>query len=433
MKTKTTKTIISVLLVLLTVCNAAAAGVCAPAAFAADIGASAPGTIVSDIGASALGAFATDISASAPTAITAEMGAFVFALGVNVNSGPPPETIQPGIGDIPLAEYAPPAEEVTISGPAAVCRDIGILLGGGNGVDAVYLSAYTTRLQAVHITARLMGVEETAMEYDRAYNFFDANLVEYKTGRNLLAYLRVHPELGWQGDPAGNIDPYGNMTAQAMYKVMLSSLGYTVGDDFTWEDTVAFAGDRGLRAMAENSGYLTNGDVAAMLVETLKTRMKDSESTLCEVLTESGVIDGKAACAASMLPGSPGFEPLLTYKEGGPLLLHVEMDADKRKVCIRFNVALNPTYAKALKNYAYWTPETGYEPLPLQCQTSMADECTVAIQFPREGWVIVRDDVETDAFFTCIATEAKNELRVSGLFDVDAAPLPEIFIDVPAP
>ena len=362
-----------------------------------------------------------------------------------------------------------PAAGVPISESAAICRDIGILLGGADGVNYKYLSDFTTRLQAVHITVRLLGAEGAATSYDPskttpeydltgiypvygwpgiditahgpeenpkapedAQSFADAELVEYEKGRNLLAYVKAHPELGWQGDQAGNINPDGYMTSQAMYKVLLSGLGYSCGEDFAWEDTVAFAGGKGLRAMASKRGFLTNNDVAVMLVEALKTRMKDSQTTLCEYLAYVSVIDEDAAYAAAMLPGSPGFTPPLTYNEGGPLLRNVVVDADQRRISVRFNTALNPTYAKALRNYNYYMPGTGYLPISGKCQTSMADEYTVVIQFPREGWVVIDGTEGTDAFYSYIASGRKNELRVNGLFDVDGAPLPELYIDVPA-
>ena len=325
------------------------------------------------------------------------------------------------------------ASDYEIDRPAVVCRDIGVLRGGINGVDPEYLSALSTRLQAMHITARLMGKESVALTYVWTNNFSDAMLVDYESGRNLLAYIKAHPNLGWQGDQGGNVNPYGYMNAQTMYKVLLSVLGYVPEEDFSWDDTLAFANALGMRALTSKRSFLTNNDIAVMLVEALKTRMKGSEDTLCEYLVELGVINTSAAYTASMLPGSPGFSPLVSYRNGGPLLVEVVLTPDQKKVSIKFNTALNPTYAKALKNYSYYLPGTGYIPLPGKCQTSMLDEHTVVIQFPGEGWLSYSDRVESDAFLSYIATERKNELRACGLYDVDGALLRDVFIDVPAP
>jgi hypothetical protein len=218
-----------------------------------------------------------------------------------------------------------------------------------------------------------------------------------------------------------------------MYKVLLCVLGYYAGEDFAWEDTIAYAESKGLRALAHKRGYLTNSDISVMLVETLKTRMKGKEETLSEHLAEIGVINANAAYAMSMLPGSPGFTPLLSYNDGGPLLAEVNLMAEQKKIGIRFNTALNPTYAKALKSYNYFLPGTGYIPLPGRCVTSMINEYTVVIQFPQEGWVAYDDRIMADAFLSYIANERKNEIRVSGLYDVDGTLLRDIYIDLPSP
>ena len=327
------------------------------------------------------------------------------------------------------------ASNYEIDSAAAACRDLGVLRGGINGVDEEYLSSFATRLQAMHITVRLMGKEAVALTYVWTSNFSDAALVDYESGRNLLAYVKAHPSLGWQGDQGGNINPHGYMTAQTMYKVLLSVLGYVPEEDFTWDETLDFAGKLGMRALATKRGYLTNNDIAAMLTETLKTRLKDSEETLCEYLSkvEIGVISAAAAYEASMIPGSPGFAPLISYRDGGPLLVEVVMTPEQKKVSIKFNTALNPTYAKSMKNYNYYMPGTGYNPLPGKCQTSMLDEFTVVITFPGEGWTAYNNRVETDAFLAYIASDRKNELRASGLYDVDGVLLRDVFIDVPAP
>lgn len=316
---------------------------------------------------------------------------------------------------------------------AGICRDLGVLRGGISGVDDAYLADTTTRLQAMFITIRLIGKESVASTYVWTDNFNDAYLADFESGRNLLAYVKSHPELGWQGDPFGYINPTGYMTAQSMYKVLLSVLGYKINEDFSWDGAIAFAGSIGMRALSLKYGNLTNGDIAIMVVEALKTRKKDSEDTLCEHLVSLGVISPGAAYMTAMLPGSFGYQPLLTYNNGGPLLAETKLDAEKKAVSIKFNTALNPTYAKSLKNYNYYMPGTGYMPLPARCSTSMADEYTVVIHFPSEGWISYNNNTETDAFLTFIASDRANELRVSGLYDVDGNLLRDIYVDVPSP
>jgi hypothetical protein len=336
----------------------------------------------------------------------------------------------PLASQVPLRAYA--NGDTPISESARICRDIGILRGDANGVTAEYLALQVTRLQAIYITLRLSGKESAALSAVARANFSDAYLVEDQGGKNVLAYAKAHPEYGWQGDQAGNVDPNGFVTAQAMYKVLLTVLGYSFDTDYTWDETIPFAGGKGLSSMAAKRGNLTNGDLSVMIVEALKTRKKDSEETLCEFLAGLGLISDSAAYDAAMLPGSPGFTPLLTYKQGGPLMIEAQIDLNQKKILMRFNTPLNPTYAKALKTYGYYMPGTGYMPLPASCSTSMADEQTVSLQFPHVGWTAYSERVETDAFTLYLASDRKNELRVSGLYDVDGYLLRDILLDFPA-
>ena len=321
----------------------------------------------------------------------------------------------------------------TLGESAEICRDLGVLRGGINGVDAAYLSSFATRLQAMSITIRLIGKESVASSYKWTSNFNDAALVDYESGRNILAYIKAHPELGWMGDRFGNIDPSGYLTPQAMYKVLLNILGYSLDEDFQWDGTVEFAASMGMRAMSSKRGFLTNDDIAVMIVEALKTRKKYSDDTLCEYLVDLGIINCGTAYAAAVFPGSAGYKPLLSYNDGGPLLSETRLFAEQKKISIKFNIALNPTYAKALSNYNYYMPGTGYIPLPSRCSTTMSDECTVVIQFPSVGWIAFSDRTEVDAFFMYIASDRKNELRASGLYDVDDKRLRDVYIDVQPP
>ena len=333
-----------------------------------------------------------------------------------------------GAGQQQEAEAEP---SVPMTEAARICASLGVLRGNGNGVDGVYLAKTVTRIQAIFITLRLLGKEADAMAGNTYPNFNDAGQVTDNLGLCALAYMRANPQLGWQGDEGGMIDPYGYVTVQTMSKVLLSALGYEVGVDFSWDDTVEFAAEKGMKAPPTLRTYITNSDFAAMLVNALKTRMKDSEETLVEALVAAGVVDGEAAAEAAMLPGTSGFEPLLTYAEGGPLLVEVHSSLDAKYVKLRFNTGLNPAYAKATKNYRYYVPGSGYMPLPSRCATKMVDESTVDIQFPADGWAVIGDFMEKDAYRMFIATSRNAELLVSGLQDVDGNDLPDLYVDVP--
>ena len=312
-----------------------------------------------------------------------------------------------------------------------ICQQMGILRGGDNGLDRRYLSSYTTRIQAVHITLRLLAKEEEAMRYTGTSSFNDAHLVTYQEGRNLLAYVRKNSQYGWQGDTGGNINPNGLVTAQALYKVMLTSLGYEINVDFTWESTVKFAEKLGMVSASKKLGNLTNRELAEVLVETMKAKPKGMDITFSEDLLERGVIRYASAYAVGMLPGSPGYQPLLPYQQGGPLVREVRVDAVSRKVTIHFNTNLNPTFAKTVRNYQYYLAGIGYVPLPTRCTTAMPDEYSVIIQFPVDGWAAYQESTERDPFLVYIATDRINELRISGLVDVDGKPIRETYVDIP--
>ncbi|MCL2163458.1 MAG: hypothetical protein FWH55_03480 [Oscillospiraceae bacterium] len=327
------------------------------------------------------------------------------------------------------------AAAATIDGgktDAEICGELGVLLGSGEGLDSSYLLAYTTREQAAYITLRLMGKEADGSAYMgvRSFKDINENSVGFEEGRRMLNFLRNNPQYGWQGDNAGNFNPAGLLTAQAMYKVALTVLGYKVDEDFKWEDTLTFARGKGMGALGYRVTYLSNSDVASILIETLKANIKDQRMTLCEYLIDQNVISAQKAFAVSMTPGSPGYKPLLSYKNGGPLISEISADLGQNRLRIGFNINLNPSYAKSLKHYEYFVYGKGYVPLPLTCITSMPDETTVVIQFPERGWA-EGNVPPMEAFTTYIATYGRNEIKISGLLDADENLIDDVLIDVP--
>jgi len=189
-----------------------------------------------------------------------------------------------------LATFTVPAFAADISEEAQICEDLGLLEGDTSaGVDEVYLAKETQRLQAAIIYLRLFGLEDEALAYDGEENFSDAEEMKWPEGRNILAYLHDHPELGWVGD-AGKFDPYGLATPKMIYKVLLTALGYVEDVDFTWDETLEFAEEKGLSLIADVE-TVTNDDLAVALVEALKVNIKDGSKTFAAKLIEDGLID----------------------------------------------------------------------------------------------------------------------------------------------
>ncbi|HHW49639.1 MAG TPA: hypothetical protein GXX14_13635, partial [Clostridiaceae bacterium] len=201
----------------------------------------------------------------------------------------------------------PAFAEGEISADAQTCENLGVLLGEGSGVTSEYLAKETVRLQAAIIFLRLLGKDQEALAYDEwEDNFTDADQVNWAGGRNVLAYLKANPDLGWVGNPDGSFDPNGKASAQMIYKVLLEALGYKakVGDsedyDFDWAGTIEFAADKGLSKIADAES-VTNDDLAVAIVEALKTETKEGGKTLIEKLVEDGIVDKAKAIEEGLI------------------------------------------------------------------------------------------------------------------------------------
>lgn len=183
-----------------------------------------------------------------------------------------------------------------------ICRDLGILKGDTGVVDADYLRTKPSRLQAAIMFLRLKGKEQAALSYEGNGNFRDAGEIAWKEGRNVLSYLKDHPELGWIGDGV-NFMPYKPIDSRAYYKVLLESLGYKQKNggigDFTWEEVLRFAEDKGLEKVAD-VGSFTVGSLAIATVEALQIKIKDSDMKLVEYLVYIGEVDANAAASLGL-------------------------------------------------------------------------------------------------------------------------------------
>jgi len=199
-----------------------------------------------------------------------------------------------------LATFTVPAFAAeTTKTDAEICADLSILKGSGDGVTAEYLATGTTRIQAAILYLRLLGLEDEAKAETSTDNFEDAADMSWAEGKAILAYLKKNPSLGWQGDTI-NFGAANPATAQMLYKVMLTALGYVQGVDFEYANAITFAGTVGLTAIASVT-ELTNDDVAKAIVEALKAKIKDGTKTLAEKLVADGVITEAAAIAAGLI------------------------------------------------------------------------------------------------------------------------------------
>ena len=186
---------------------------------------------------------------------------------------------------------------------AEICEALDILRGDGAGVTDTYLAKGTERYQAAILYLRLIGKEDEAIAFTGEENFDDADLI-YAGGQRILAYLKANPDLGWTGVGGNKFEPTNPASAQMIYKVLLEALGYKQDVDFTWAETLDFAAEKGLSAIADVA-ELTNADVATALVEGLKAKVKDSDATLAEKLVADGIIDEEAAAELGLVELAP--------------------------------------------------------------------------------------------------------------------------------
>lgn len=199
------------------------------------------------------------------------------------------------------------AEDV-VSDEAAALSTIGMLEGDGGGVTVEYETKELNKLTGAIMILKLKGLYEEALEYDGVDNFEDAEEVKWEEGRNILAYLKDNPAVGFIGSE-GKFGPTETLSEQMFYKVLLENLGYKqvtadVADgDFAWEETLEFA--EGLGLVPANPEVFTIGELSKAVVAALKTNIKDGKAWI-EVLVENEKVALDDAVAAGFMAEAPG-------------------------------------------------------------------------------------------------------------------------------
>ena len=161
---------------------------------------------------------------------------------------------------------------------------LNVIKGDENGVNDDYLTKGTTRIQAAVIFLRVCGLEDEALKFSSKENFSDADSLAWKEGRNILAYLKANPQLGWTGVGGDRFNPDGPVTAQMIYKVVLETLGYKTGKDFTYANTIKFAAEKGLTKISTVKGQISNADLVTAIMEALDKPVAGGTKTLAQTL-----------------------------------------------------------------------------------------------------------------------------------------------------
>src|SRR5262249_46523898 len=135
--------------------------------------------------------------------------------------------------------------------------------------------------------------EQEALSFTGTDTFSDASSAG-KANAPILAYLKSHPEYGWNGTGGTKFEPAALVTSQQFYKVMLEAVGYKSGTDFDYKGTIKFAASKGLSRAAVATPF-KNGDLAVALIEALQTNVKAGGKTLIAQLVELKVVSAELA------------------------------------------------------------------------------------------------------------------------------------------
>ena len=180
-----------------------------------------------------------------------------------------------------------------------VCAALGILKGDGSGVTVEYLSKPLQRYQVVVLAMRFFeeGLDVETINYSEWTDNFDDvkdNPALWDGGKNQLAYIHEHPEIGFVGVGNNKFEPLRTITGKELYVLALNLLGYSSGVDYTWDNVITKAESYGVDLGIVYSS-LINADLADAMVNLMLCKMKDSNRIFIETLIEKGVVDATAA------------------------------------------------------------------------------------------------------------------------------------------
>jgi len=198
---------------------------------------------------------------------------------------PPPPVEEIPDEDPPLAGGYDYVDELHA---LSLFRGIGV---DANGNPIFALDQPLTRLQALILTIRLLGLEEEALAYEGNNPFTDV------TYDRQVPYVAFGFSMGiTRGISDTLFGPNRLVTNQEFTTFLLRSLGYSEDDDdFTFETALDKALEIELftEAVLEQleEGTFLRGDAVVAMVNALLTLIKDSEDTLLlHTLVDAGVI-----------------------------------------------------------------------------------------------------------------------------------------------
>ncbi len=178
-----------------------------------------------------------------------------------------------------------------VSYVAQLLGGLGLLTDDGNGIDDAYVTRDTDKIEAALMQLRLLGLEENAAIFDGQDTFTDENVPDSQ--KNILAFLKASPQLGWKADAQGKFNPSGNITEQEYYKALLIALGYVSGTDFTDSQTISFARDIGLYVSPVIRNVFMISDFTNATLSALRTETKGTAGTLADAIAQRDAVLGE--------------------------------------------------------------------------------------------------------------------------------------------
>ncbi len=181
---------------------------------------------------------------------------------------------------------------------------LGLLRGTGNGFE---LERGATRAEAAVMLLRLLGCETAAQSETDPCPFDDggwaAPQLTYAWKNGLVT--------GRSTAHFGSADLVGSRDYVTM---LLRALGYS--DDFTWQESLAFADRIGLcHGEYTAGGVFLRGDLALLSYTALTLPVNGTGHTLAECLYRSGVLSGSALRATRLLSALETNKPVYSAME----------------------------------------------------------------------------------------------------------------------
>ena len=203
---------------------------------------------------------------------------------------------------------------------------LGLFKGVGsdeNGNPKFNLEGKCTRLQALVILLRLLGLEEEALATTAENPFTD--IPKGHWGEKYVAYAY---SIGLTNGVGNNKFGDGDATPVQFATFTLRALGYDDRQgDFKYSKAVDKARELNVipeGMFADGSNVLLRDTCVNICVNALKTDLKDGERTLAKKLLDEGVIEENVAVEVGVLPSEPEVSNIV----------YVPIDVDAKKINI---------------------------------------------------------------------------------------------------